>query len=122
LVKWQDGFKSITHLSGEPEAVGSKYRFLYSNKGKEFELIETILVNDLPKEFVGQYEHIHMTNTMKNTFQEVRPGVTLWNAEIEYTILKGFVIKMIAKIFPSMFRKQTQKWLNQFKTFAESKG
>jgi len=48
LVKWQDGFKSITHLSGEIEAVGSKYRFLYSNKGKEFELIETILVNDLP--------------------------------------------------------------------------
>ena len=57
---------------------------------------------------------------MKNTIKEIQPGITRWNAEIEYTILKEFVIKIIAKLFPFMFKKQTQKWLNQFKAFAES--
>jgi len=30
------------------------------------------------------------------------------------------MIKMMAFLMPGMFKKQTQKWLNQFKEFAEN--
>ncbi len=116
---WQDGFISFKHLSGNPGEVGAKSVVNYENRGKPFELIETILVRDLPHEFTGTYEHTSMTNTMQNLFTETDNGGTRWTAHIEYTKLKGFMLKMMVFLMPSMFKKQVQKWMDQLKAFAE---
>lgn len=118
---WQDGFVSFEHLSGEAGKVGAKSRILYNNNGREMELIETITVNNLPDEFSGIYVHKHMTNSMVNKFEWLAASKTRWTAEIEYTQLNGMMIKMMVFLMPGMFRKQTQKWLNQFKVFAEKR-
>ena len=118
---WQDGFVSFEHLSGRPGQVGAKSRIIYEfgKKGKTMELIETITVNNLPDEFSGTYEHKHMTNNMVNRFKSLGPNKTRWDAELHYTKLNGLMIKMMAFLMPGMFKKQTQKWLDQFKVFAE---
>lgn len=116
---WQDGFVSFEHLSGEAGEVGAKSRIMYDMNGKEMELIETITVKNFPDEFSGTYVHKHMTNSMVNKFEWLAANKTRWTAEIEYTQLNGIMIKMMAFLMPGMFKKQTQKWLNQFKEFAE---
>ena len=118
---WQDGFVSFTNISGTPGQPGAKSRIIYKmGKGKkQMELIETVLVRNLPHEFSGTYEHKNMTNSMKNSFVKKGPAQTRWQADIEYTKLSGFMIKMMAFLMPGMFKKQVQKWMDQFKAFAE---
>ena len=119
MKEWQDGFVSFKHLSGSPGEVGSTSVITYENRGKPFELIETIMVRNLPHEFSGMYEHKSMTNTMQNIFTTLENGNTRWTANIEYTKMKGLMLKILTTFMPSMFKKQVQKWMNQFKDFAE---
>lgn len=116
---WQDGFQSITLLEGEKGAIGSKSRILLQDGKRKMELIETIISNDLPNEKKGLYEHIHMTNTQTTKFEELSENTTRYTSEVEYTKFNGFMPKMMAKLFPGMFKKQSQKWMDQFKQFAE---
>lgn len=116
---WQDGFKSIELLSGKHNREGAKTKILFEGKQK-MELIETIISNDLPKEKVGLYEHIHMTNTQTSRFVVIDEHTTKYISEVEYLKFNGFMIKVFARLFPSKFKAQSQKWMNQFKTFAEN--
>lgn len=119
LKEWQDGFIRFEHISGEPGKPGARSRMIYKMGKRELELFETIITNNLPKEFTGRYEAHTMTNTMANRFSEIEPGKTRWEAEIEYTIFKGIIPKLLSRFMPGMFKRQTQKWLDQFKAFAE---
>lgn len=120
LIEWQDGFVAIEPISGTPGEPGSKSKMIYMIGDREMEIIETIKVNNLPKEKTGIYEHVHMVNTMTTRFIELAPNKTKYEAEIEYTQFNGFVPKLMAFLMPGVFKKQTQKWLNQFKAFAEN--
>ncbi|WP_298902196.1 SRPBCC family protein [uncultured Psychroserpens sp.] len=116
--KWQDGFESIEHLEGTPHTAGAKSKITLSGKQK-IELIETIISSNLPKEKLALYEHIHMTNTQSSRFEDLGNSKTLYTSIVEYTKFNGFMIKLMAKLFPSKFKAQSQKWMNQFKAFAE---
>ena len=120
LYHWQDGLQRIDHLEGVPGQVGARSRMFFKNKKYEFELIETILVSNLPYELKGLYQHEHMDNTMSNHFSALDKQRTLYEARIEYLEFKSFMPKLMSFIMPGMFKKQTQKWLDQFKLFAES--
>lgn len=112
----QDGFIGKELISGYQNETGSKYKLIY----KKFEMVETITSNNLPNGFSGLYEHKHMTNTMNSTFIAISENETKFSTEIEYTKFNGFVIKVIAKLFPGMFKKQVEKWLQRFKAYVES--
>ncbi|WP_299885546.1 SRPBCC family protein [uncultured Lacinutrix sp.] len=116
LKHYQDGFIEKRLISGSAGKKGSKSKMIY----KKLELIETIINNDLPEEFYALYEHKHMTNTMKVSFKSLDENKTRYISEIEYTKFNGLFIKMMAKLFPGLFKKQVQKWLNQFKSFVET--
>ncbi|NNF22919.1 MAG: SRPBCC family protein [Saprospiraceae bacterium] len=120
LDKWQDGFMGLEHVSGPQGVVGSKTRLFYKMGRKKMALLETIEINDLPHEFTALYEHVHMTNRMQNLFEALDANHTRYSANIEYLKFVGILPKLMATLFPGMFRKQTQKWLDQFKAFAES--
>lgn len=117
--KWQDGFQSITILEGEKNAVGTKSKILLQQGKRKMELIETIITNNLPTEKKALYEHIHMSNTQSSRFEKIDKNKTLYISEVEYTKFNGFAPKVMAKLFPNMFKKQSLKWMEQFKTFAE---
>jgi hypothetical protein len=120
--KWQDGLQRIELIDGIEGQEGAKSKMHFKNKKYEFDLIETILVNNLPEEMTGLYEHKHMDNTMTNSFTAIDSHTTRYDVFIEYIKFKSFMPKLMAFLMPGMFKKQTQKWLDQFKLFAESQG
>lgn len=116
---WQDGFVSIEHLSGSPETVGAKSRILFKQGRRQLELLETVMLSNLPEEKTALYEHKHMTNTQTTRFEKRPDNKTAYISEVEYTQFNGFFPKIMAILFPSMFKKQSEKWMRQFKKFAE---
>ena len=120
LQYWQDGFISYAHTEGNPGAVGSKNRFMYKTGGRELELIETIHVNNLPTEFTAEYWSKPMVNLMTNRFETLDENNTRYISEIEYTQFNGIMPKLMAWMFPGLFKKQVNKWMSQLKEFVEN--
>ena len=116
---WQDGFKSIKHLNGSTNTVGATSKIIL-NSNQKIELLETILVSNLPHEKTALYEHKHMANTQTTRFIAIDTYKTQYISEVEYTKFNGLFIKVIAKLFPKKFKAQSEKWMLQFKTFAEN--
>jgi hypothetical protein len=115
---WQDGFESIQLLEGEKNVEGAKSRLLYNN-GK-MELMETVLICNYPLEKKGLYEHKHMSNTQHTFFKDMGNDTTLYVSEVDYIAFHHFMPKLMFKLFPSMFKKMSMKWMKQFKMFVES--
>jgi len=118
LPKWQPELQSFDHISGEPGKPGAKSKLKYKMGKREVEMIETITVRNLPEEFSGTYEAKGVLNIQKNYFKEVGENQTEWISETEFK-LSGFM-KVMGWFMPGAFKKQSQKYLDQFKAFAES--
>lgn len=118
LPKWQPELQSFEHISGEPGKPGAKSKLKYKMGKREVEMIETITVRNLPEEFSGTYEAKGVLNIQKNYFKEVGENQTEWISETEFK-LSGFM-KVMGWFMPGAFKKQSQKYLDQFKAFAES--
>lgn len=120
MAKWQEGFVSFEHVSGNPGHPRAKSRLLYKMGKREVEMIETITVRKLPQEFSGTYEAKGVWNEVQNFFHEEGIGKTRWVTENEFQF-KGFM-KIIAFFMPGAFKKQSYKYMEDFKKFAESAG
>ena len=114
---WQDGFESSKLVTGEKNEVDSKSLLTYNN-GKMI-LEETILLYNYPLEKKGLYEHKHMSNTQHTKFKDLGNNKTLYLSEVDYIAFHHFMPRLLFKLFPSMFKKMSMKWMKQFKTFAE---
>lgn len=117
LKKWQPGLISFDHVSGTPGEVGAKSKLHYRMGKRDIEMIETITVKNLPDEFSGTYEAKGVWNEVKNFFYEVDEQTTKWVSENEFRC-SGFM-KIFILLMPGSFKKETQKYLEQFKVFAE---
>ena len=73
----------------------------------------------MPKSFEAHYHHTHMDNTLKASFTPLGESRTRYETEGEYLAFRGFVPTLMGRLFPGVFKKQAQKWLDNFKTFAE---
>ena len=116
LKESQKDFLRMEPISGVVGEAGSKCKLVY----KKFDLFETIIHNKLPDEFYATYEHKSMTNTMLSKFTAINENKTKVDTEIEYLVFKGFVVKLMAKLFPNLFKKQVDKWLIRFKAYCEN--
>jgi len=119
LKHWQDNFETYELVSGEMGETGSKGIMTYKRGKGKMILNEHVLDNSLPNSFKGRYIHEKMTNTMLNTFEQLSENKTRWKATIHYEQFNGLMMKLMSKLFAGKFKGQTQKWLNQFKAFAE---
>jgi hypothetical protein len=117
LYKWMEGLQSFEHLSGTPGQPGAKSRLQYKMGKREIEMIETVIVRNLPEEFSGSYEAKGVYNIVKNKFIFVSPQKTLYVTEQEFHF-DGFM-KVFAFLMPVVFKKQSMKYLKAFKTFVE---
>ena len=82
-------------------------------------MIETITKRSLPDEFSGTYEAKGVWNEIKNYFSAKDQNTTTWKIKREF-IGKGFM-KIMMALMPGAFKKQTLKFMNNFKEFAEGK-
>ena len=118
---WQDGFISKELLEGKEGEVGEVSLIKLDHKGDIMKLTETVQISDLPNEFKVLVEHKHIHNTLNSKFTKIDENTTLWTAEIDYFKVNFWPAKIMMKLFPTMFKKQGQKWSDNFKDFAENK-
>lgn len=119
LGEYQDGFIKKELISGSTSKENAISKLYYKHGRGQMELTETVLENNLPDVFKAFYFHSHTENTMQSTFIALDKNTTEYTATIQYTAFKGLIVKTMAIIFPSFFKKQVQKWLNNFKLFVE---
>ena len=117
LKEYQDGFIKKELVSGKEGESGAVSKMYYKYGKRDMELMETITVNRLPDLFESSYRHKHMDNTMKCKFVALNDNLTRY--EFEYTRVSWVLPKLMAILFPSVYRKQGEKWMKQFKEFAE---
>ncbi|HUM45393.1 MAG TPA: hypothetical protein PLD84_00600, partial [Chitinophagales bacterium] len=84
---------------------------------REMEMIETITVRNLPHEFSGTYEVNGVLNIVRNKFLPVGNNKTKHISEQEFQF-SGFM-KVMGWLMPGVFKKQSMKYQQDFKTFAE---
>jgi uncharacterized membrane protein len=120
MKKWMEGLQSFEHLSGTPGQPGAKSRLMFKMGKREVEMIETITVRNLPDEFSGTYEAKGVFNIVKNRFVRLSDSKTKYITDNEFQF-KGFM-KLIAFFMPGAFKKQSYKYLELFKEFAEEQG
>jgi hypothetical protein len=119
LGEYQTGFIKKVLISGEMGQTDAVSEMHYTHNGRDMLLEETITSNCLPDTFDASYHHVHMDNTMKCTFEEIDSNLTRYRYEFEYTRINWFMPKLIAILFPSMYKKQAEKWMQNFKEFVE---
>ncbi|MCE3295949.1 MAG: superfamily protein [Crocinitomicaceae bacterium] len=112
-----EGLQSFEHLSGTPGEVGSKARMQFQMGKRNIEMIETVTVRNLPHEFSGTYDAKGVHNIVKNYFKAIDDKTTLYTTDQEFQF-KGFM-KLIGALMPGAFKKQSMKYLHDFKNFAE---
>jgi carbon monoxide dehydrogenase subunit G len=115
--QWMEGLQSFKHLSGVQGQPGAKSELKFLMGKKEVEMIETILVRNLPDEFTGTYEAKGVYNLVKNKFVKISDTQTKYISENEFQ-LTG-VMKIVGSLMPGMFKSQSMKYLTAFKNFAE---
>lgn len=120
LKLWQPGLQSFQHLSGTPGEPGAKSKLHFKMGKRDIEMIETITVRNLPEEFSGTYEAKGVWNEVKNHFIPLDGNRTLYRSENEFRF-SGFM-KIIGFLMPGAFKKESMKYLQQFKEFAEKAG
>ena len=114
---WQKGLTSFEPISGEPGKPGSKTKLIYKMGKRTVEMIETITANNLPESMDSTYEANGVFNIQKNSFKEEEDS-TRWISESEFKF-SGFM-KIMAFFWGSKaFSKQSMKYMQDFKSFAE---
>lgn len=120
LKHYQEGFISKELLSGHRGKEGAVSLLKYQQGSTVMELTETITENNLPNSYKAFYHHKNMDNTILCRFEALSPDSTRYLTDVEYTAFRGFVPKMMSLIFPGFFKKQVERWLQNFKLFAEA--
>ena len=119
ISKWQCGLESFEHLSGEPGTVGAKSLIKYNMNKRKIEMTETIIKKDLPNEYWFTFEAKGMWNQVENYFEVIDENTTKWRIDNDFKG-KGMLALMLF-LMPGMFKKQSLKFMNNFKAFAEGR-
>lgn len=119
LKHWQKGLSSAEHLSGDPGELGAKMKLTYTFGKRKMELIETVTKRNFPREFHANYKSNSAQNIQQNYFESTKDDCTLWRSKNEFIPL-NLVMRILMFLMPSTFKKQTLKYMRDFKDFAEN--
>jgi hypothetical protein len=116
---WQRGLTHYEFLEGTPGTEGAKMKLEYKMGKREMAMTETITKNSFPSEFHANYDAKGVHNIQKNYFHELEGSKTKWVSESEFQFA-SFGMKLMGWLMPGAFKKQSQKYLNDFKNFVEN--
>lgn len=118
LAKWQPTLVSFEHESGDPGQDGATSKLVYKMGKREMEMLETIVKNGFPDEFLCTYDAKGVVNKCDNRFEAIGDDKTRWTQDNEFQC-KGFM-RIMAFLMPWAFKKETLKAMKRFKEFAET--
>lgn len=119
MKKWMKGLVSFEHVSGEAGMPGAVSKLKFQQGKRLIEMTETITSRNLPNEFLGTYEANGVVNHGKHSFIAISDSQTKYVSEQEF-IFNTFAMKVMGFLMPGAFKKQTLKYMQDFKSFAES--
>ncbi|WP_299333937.1 SRPBCC family protein [uncultured Psychroserpens sp.] len=119
LKHWQRGLVSAEHISGDPGELGAKMKLSYKFGKRKMELIETITKRNFPNEFHANYTSKSVHNIQQNYFEKTNDGFTKWTSNSEFLPL-NLVMRILLFLMPGTFKKQSLKYMQDFKNFAEN--
>ncbi len=114
---WMEGLERSEHLSGTPGLTGTKTDFYFIHKGKEMKITETILEQNMPRQIKFAYQSNMGYTEVEMMFEKITDNTTR-QTNNSYFEMKGFM-KVIGFVFKGMFKKQSKKYLEAFKAYAE---
>lgn len=120
LKHYQDGFIKKELISGQSGTSGAISKMYYKYGKRDMVLTETIVKNNLPHSFEAQYHHKHMDNSLTSEFIVLDEHKTRYKYYGSYTRISWVMPKLIAILYPKLYKKQVEKWMRQFKTFVEN--
>lgn len=115
---WQEGLLADEPLEGEPGHAGSRARLRFKMGKREIEMVETIEVRDLPQKFTAFYDTKGVRNRVAMRFEKVSDSTTRLVSDQEF-VFEGLMMRIMGALFGSMFRKQSMKYMTDFRAFAE---
>ncbi|PTX42235.1 polyketide cyclase/dehydrase/lipid transport protein [Christiangramia gaetbulicola] len=114
---WQRGFIFMKPINGNLGDEGSQNLLKYEMGKREIEMTETIIKNNLPDEYSATYEAKGVYNYQVNRFSPTMESATLWTTDNEFQF-SGFM-KLFGWFMPGAFKKQSRKYMEDFKAFVE---
>ena len=118
MLHWQEGLVSTEHLSGTPGEFGAKMKLNYDFGNRKMALIETITKSNFPNEFHATYNTKGIHNIQQNFFESITEEETKWISKNEFQPTT-FAMHAMLFFMPRAFKKQTKKFMNNFKYFVE---
>jgi len=115
---WQRGLVGYKQLSGTPGTQGAQMQLDYDFGKRKMSLTETIVKNEFPQAFHATYEAKGVYNLQENHFEALSDGRTQWTSKAEFRF-DSFGMKVMAFLMPGAFKKQSKKYMDDFKAFAE---
>lgn len=115
---WQRGLLDYEILQGTPGEPGATMELKYQMGKRNMVLTETIIENNFPETFHATYDTNGVHNIQKNFFKEIDDKTTQWVSESEFQF-SGIGMKLMGWLMPGAFKKQSKKYMEDFKNFAE---
>ena len=119
LKHWQKGLINYEVIEETPGQEGAKMKLDYKMGKRDMSLIETIIKRNFPDEFHATYNTKGVHNIQNNYFEEINETKTKWTSESEFQF-SGFGMKLMGWLMPGAFKKQSKKYMQDFKNFAEN--
>ena len=119
LKKWQEGLVEAKVILVNFGEKGAKTELKYDFGKRKMTLIETILETDMPRLLIAEYTTKNVYNIQRNTFEATQDGKTIWTSESEFKF-EGLAMKTFGFLIPGAFKKQSLKYMRDFKNFAEN--
>lgn len=114
---WMKGLKKIEHHKGEAGKEGTETYIHFDTGKRKMKMLERIITNDLPKSYKVSYEVNGVYNEVDNNFEALDGERTRYTTDNLFEF-KG-LMKVIAFFMKNTFKKQSLKYLNDFKKFVE---
>ena len=119
MQNWMQGLLSFEHEDQEYGNPGSKTNLVFKSGKKKMKIVETIISNDLPKDFTASYNTKNVFNKIRNTFEEKGPNETRYISHQEFHF--SGMMKLFSLFMAGAFKKQSFQYLKDFKDYVESK-
>jgi uncharacterized membrane protein len=118
LPLWLTNFVRMEHISGEEGEPGAVSRHIYDEKGRQIEMIETVLTNVENEEMTAVYTSEHFDMNISNYLQPSGEKSTRLKVVTEME-MKGFFMKLIGGLFKGQTEKRLKEDLEKLKDAIE---
>ena len=118
LKHWMEGLQSMETTEGIAGEKGAKSIVKFDTGKRKMEMIETIVDKQLPNFITMQYNTAQMTNTNTHNFIDLKNGTTQMKIDQDFQ-MNGFIMKAMGVLMKGLFKKQSKKYSDAFKAFAE---